>query len=277
MFENIVGHENQKQKLCNMIKNGTVSHAYLFCGDSGIGKSTIACEFAKEILGVENLEKSTDYVYISKKEDKKDIVIEQIRKEIIDTVYELPMSSNKKVYLIDGAEHLNMSAQNALLKTLEEPPKYIVLILIASNRGAFLPTLLSRVNEISFSALSEEKLKSYIYDKYNIKLQDDMLRYLNGSIGKANEIIQKGYIEKFLNIDKIYSYLIKKDLLNIYNYISNVDFNDIYMIDYLEFKLYTNGSFNCIKFIERAKTRLKNNGNYDIVVDSMILKIIDCI
>ena len=87
MFENIVGHQKQKEILSRSLDSGNISHAYLFFGDSGIGKYKIACEFAKQILKTESLDNYPDFKVISKKADKKDILVEQIRKELIDEVY----------------------------------------------------------------------------------------------------------------------------------------------------------------------------------------------
>ena len=174
MFENILGHEAQKKILMESLNKGNISHSYLFFGPKGIGKSTIAKEFAKKILGVDILESSPDYKYISKREDKKDIIIEQIRKELIDDVYEAPISCDKKVYIIDDAELLNISAQNAILKTLEEPPRYVVIILISHNLSSFLPTIISRVNKISFSKLDNQLLKMYIKNNYNIEFKNEI-------------------------------------------------------------------------------------------------------
>ena len=83
MFENIIGQETNKKFLHESVINDKISHAYLFVGQKGIGKYQIAKEFAKDILKTDNLDTCPDYKYISKKEDKKDIIIEQIRKELI--------------------------------------------------------------------------------------------------------------------------------------------------------------------------------------------------
>ena len=143
MFENIVGHQKQKEILSKSLENGNISHAYLFFGNSGIGKFKLACEFAKKILNTENLNNHPDFKVISKMSDKKDILVEQIRKELIDDVYIVPATGERKVYIINDAESLNIASQNTLLKTLEEPPKYITIILVSSNISAFLTTILS--------------------------------------------------------------------------------------------------------------------------------------
>lgn len=275
MFDSIIGHSRQKNIINNILKTDSISHAYLFFGKKGVGKALMAFEFARALLGVENLESSPDYVYVSKKEDKKDIIVEQIRDEIIDTIYEAPIAGKRKVYIIDDAQLLNIAAQNALLKTLEEPPRYVVIIIIANNKSAFLPTILSRVNEINFTGIGVNEMLEYISRKYAIKLSPDIVEYIGGSIGEANIVIENNYLDKFTNMDELLKCLKKKDLLGVYNLANNIDFSDIYIIDYFVFKLYKENMYSMLKFVERAKIRLKNNGNYDIVVDNMILSIMD--
>lgn len=275
MFENILGHEAQKKILMESLNKGNISHSYLFFGPKGIGKSAIAKEFAKKILGVDILESSPDYKYISKREDKKDIIIEQIRKELIDDVYEAPISCDRKVYIIDDAELLNISSQNALLKTLEEPPRYVVIILISHNLSSFLPTIISRVNKISFSKLDNQLLKMYIKNNYNIEFKNEILRYIDGSIGLAVDIIDSNKLDILKKIDELFLYLKSKNFIKVTLSYKEIDFSIDGVLDYLEFLLFDNSLFSCTKFVEKAKIRLKNNGNYDIVIDNMILKILD--
>ena len=232
MFENIVGHEKQKEILSKIITSNNISHAYLFFGDEGIGKFKIACEFAKEILNTDNLTTHPDFKIISKNENKKDILVEQIRKKLIDDIYVIPAVGERKVYIINDAHDLNIASQNTLLKTLEEPPRYITIILVASNISSFLTTILSRVNQIPFTGITNEQLKNYMKDKYSIK---------------------------------------------VLKFSSDIEFESDNLLDYLEFILYKNNEYNCIKIIENAKNRLKMNGNYDIIIDSMLLRLIDSI
>ncbi len=274
MFEKIISHDDNKKLFEKSIHGGNVSHAYLFFGKRGVGKCTFAKEFAKVMLNVPNLESSPDYKYISKLPEKKDIIIEQIRKELIDDIYEKPISGKYKIYIIDGAENLNISAQNALLKTLEEPPSYVIIILVSSNMATFLPTIISRVNIINFSGIDKELVSKYIEENYNVKLVDNILDFVDGSIGQAINIVQEKRIEKYELVDNLYKFIIKKDLVNIFK--TKDDLNiDMDLLDYLEYILYKNLKYSCCKFVERAKIRLKNNGNYDIVIDSMLLKIVD--
>lgn len=275
MLVKVIGHEKEKTYFENVIKNNELSHSYLFYGKEGIGKLFFAKELAKSILNTDNLDTCLDYKYICKNEDKKDIVIEQIRKDIIDDIYTAPISSKYKVYIIDGAQALNASAQNALLKTLEEPPRYVVIILIASSIANILPTIISRVNKISFDKLESKDIENYIKNKYNKSLNENMLRYIDGSIGLATKIVEEELESKFNEIDKLYDILVKKDTVESIMLAQKIDFSNKNMLEYLEYLLYKNGKYETIKYIDRAMYRLKFNGNYEIVIDNMILKVID--
>lgn len=277
MFENIVGHKKQKEILSKSIISGNIYHAYLFFGNSGIGKFEFACEFAKQILKTDNLENHPDFKVISKMSDKKDILVEQIRKELIDNVYIVPAAGDRKVYIINDAESLNIASQNTLLKTLEEPPKYITIILVSSNISAFLTTILSRVTQIPFEGISSNELKQYIYEKYNLTFNDNILEYINGSIGKAEDIIKNNLLDKFNAVDELYSYLNALNTIKVIRYSSNINFALDDLLDYLEYILYKNNKYECVKIVENAKNRLKFNGNYDIIIDSMLLRLIDSI
>lgn len=275
MFENIIGHDDNKKLLENNLMQDSISHAYLFSGKKGVGKCTLAKEFARNILKVEKLESSPDFKYISKKDDKKDIIIEQIRKELIDDVYQAPASGDKKVYIIDDAECLNIASQNALLKTLEEPPKYVVVILISSNVSAFLTTIISRVNLLSFNGVDDNLLKIYLQNNFNISLPDNVIKYVDGSIGQAISIANSGTLDKLKSVDLLFNHIKSKDVINAMLASFNIKLNEDMLLDYLEYLLYENLYYSSTKFVEKAKTRLKYNGNYDIVIDNMILNIID--
>ena len=274
MFEGIFGHDLQKRLLEKSICEKNISHAYLFYGKKGIGKATIAKEYAIKILETDTLDNNPDFKYIVKRDDKKDIIVEQIREELIDDVYLVPVASKYKVYIIDDAEYLNTASQNALLKILEEPPKYVVIILISSNVSAFLPTIISRLNKVSFSKLEDDIIIKYINDKFSIKLDNDILKFLDGSLGEAIEFVEKDLVSKFNDVSTLYSKIKNNDIIDALIFSNSIDFNITYLLDYFEFLLYNDSYHNSIKFVEKAKQRLNNNGNYDIVVDNMILKVI---
>lgn len=275
MFDNIIGHKKQISKLEEMIKNNNLLNSYLFVGNEGIGKKLVAINFSKAILNVQTLNSSMDYKYIERQQDKKDIAVEQVRKTIVDDVYIKPSVGNKKVYIINDAQYLNEEAQNTLLKTLEEPPYYVVLILIAPSIKSFLPTVLSRLYIINFMPLSKIEMQDYAKQKYNQEIDDDILEFVDGSIGKLEQIYNDNDQNTFKNIINAYDLLNAKDTINVLLNISNIDFKQNINLDYLEYLLYKNKKYSCVDIVENAKKRLKSNGNYDIVINTMILKIID--
>ena len=274
MFENVYGHAFQKETLISAIEKDRISHAYLFSGKSGIGKKMIALEFARNILNTEDLKTCVDFKYVEKLEDKKEILVEQIRENISDDVIERPITGTKKVYVIDDANLLNISAQNALLKTIEEPPEYVVIILIASNTSTLLPTILSRVLRVDFNPLDYESVESYI-EKNGIKIDKNIIGFASGSIGVINEIISNNLVDKLKKVDEILEYMEKKDISSSLLKVQEVDFNESFMLSYLQYLLFERKYFEASLEPERAINRLKMNGNYDIVIDNMIIRCIE--
>ncbi len=186
MFENIIGNDNVKKSLIQTIENNKISHSYLFVGPSGIGKKLIAIEFAKSITKIEH--ENPDFSII--KPDGNSIKIEQIR-ELQKKIQEKPIISNKKVYIIDDADLMTIEAQNCLLKTLEEPPEFVSIILIGSNENSFLITIKSRCMIIHFNKIEDEIIKKYIEEKYHINVSQNMIDMFQGSIRKSNRIKRK--------------------------------------------------------------------------------------
>ena len=275
MFENIIGHKKEKEIITDLLKSNTFSHAYLFVGDKGIGKCLFAKELAKELLNTGNLETCIDYKYVSKDKDKKDLAVEKIRKEVLDNIYIAPAMSDRKVYVIDDGETLNAASQNALLKTLEEPPKDVHIIIISNTLNTFLPTILSRINVINFYGIESEQLKEYINKKFSVKLSDNIIKFIDGSIGMATNIVENNLLDKFNNVEKLYNLILKKDLVNSLILAGEGVLDDEETLKYLEFLFNKNKLFYVVKFVEKSGQRLKNNGNYDIVIDNMIINIID--
>lgn len=275
MFDNIIGHDDKKAYFENIITKHNISHSYIFYGEDGVGKLTFAKELSKKILNTDNLEACQDFKIINKLEDKKDIIVEQVRKEILDDIYIAPISGNHKIYIINDSELLNVSAQNALLKTLEEPPKYIVIFLICSNINKILTTILSRANKINFTGVKSNQINEYLNKKLNTTLSETVLNYVNGSLGKAINVVNNDLTDKFNIVEQLVKNIENKDVIAAFDIIKNLDFQNGDIIQYFEYMLYEKKLYFGIKYIEKAITRLKNNGNYDIVIDNMILKIID--
>ena len=156
MFENIIGNESIKNTLEKSIKTNQITHSYLMIGIPGIGKKLLAKEYAKIILSSNDIINNPDFLCIEP--DGNSIKIDQIR-NLQKEIQEKPIISNKKVYIIDDADLMTKEAQNCLLKTLEEPPKFAVIILIGSNENAFLPTIKSRCMILHFNRLSDSEIK----------------------------------------------------------------------------------------------------------------------
>lgn len=165
MFETITGHERQKNLLEKQIASRETSHAYLFSGSEGIGKKKLAESFIAELMKTrsENPERTARRVLEHEHPDyriipgeDKSIKIAQIR-EILSAVQVKPLEAGYQCVLIDHAEKMTAEAQNALLKTLEEPPEDVVFVLITAYPDQILPTVLSRCEKLAFSDLSEEE------------------------------------------------------------------------------------------------------------------------
>ena len=276
MFENIIGNESIKNTLEKSIKANQITHSYLMIGIPGIGKKLFAKEYAKNILGSNDIINNPDFLCIEP--DGNSIKIEQIR-NLQKEIQEKPIISNKKVYIIDDADLMTKEAQNCLLKTLEEPPKFAVIILIGSNENAFLPTIKSRCMILHFNRLSDSEIETYLKEQYHkLNVSQSMLDIAGGSIGRAINLKDKQ--EQYSKVEEIINNLDKKDLIDIVQtseilYKSKDDINDI--LDYINIILLKKAKdnylyTNCIKIVENTKKRLAQNANYDMSIDDMLFK-----
>lgn len=287
MFGNILGNNSIKNMLSNSIKTDKVSHSYMFVGITGIGKKMIAKDFAKGILCLNeerycnncksciefDSNNNPDLIYIEP--DGNNIKIEQIR-ELQKRIPEKPIISNKKVCIINDADTMTKEAQNCLLKTLEEPPEFVTIILIGSNENAFLTTIKSRCMIIHFEKIADEEISSFLRQNYGVEPTSNMLDLFQGSIGKAIELKDKQ--EQYENIRNIVTKLNSNDLIDTIKTAENLYKNkeEIYeILEYINITLlkmaktdyrYT----NCIQIVENTKQRLKQNANYDMCIDNML-------
>lgn len=290
MFENIIGNEKIRKELKKTIENNKILHSYMFIGNEGIGKKLIAKEFAKNILcqeknGCNKCKSCIEFInnnnpdfYILESEER-NMKIEQIR-YIQKKVQEKPIISNKKIYIIDNADTMTKEAQNCLLKTLEEPPEFVIIILIGKNEDAFLSTIKSRCMIMHFNEIEDEKISQYLKERFGMNnINSTMLRTFEGSIGKAIKLKDK--IETYNQIDNIIYSLENKDIIDIIN-LSNIIYKskeEIYdILEYINVILielakksykYT----ECIKTVEDTVKKLKQNSNYDMCIDNMLFNI----
>ncbi len=196
-FEELIGNENVKEVLQDLISSENYLHSYLFCGEDGVGKKLFAKEFSKYILcgGRKTGENSHEQIENGNHPDFQIVIpdgnsikIEQIR-NMQESIYNKPILSNRKVYIIDDSQKMTKDAQNALLKTLEEPPEYVTIILICSNENLLLNTIISRLIKIPFKPIRLEELKKYNEKVHVIASSSEiLLKMINGSIGRMYSI-----------------------------------------------------------------------------------------
>ena len=289
-FKDIIGNTDVKNYLIKSVNNKNVLHIYLFLGTEGIGKLLVAKEFAKKILCLNNTEDETctcksctcfngknhpDYYIIN--EEGESIKIDTIR-NITEKAFEKPILSDKKVYIINDFEKMTKEAQNCLLKTLEEPPEFVVIILISSNENIILNTIKSRCMTIKFHNIDDKELLEYAQNvlKYE-HISENLLKSFDGSIGKAIKL--KDNKDNYDKIENLISNLTKKDLVDVM-----LDGRILYdkeniqdILDYIIVCLYSkknenNSYINCIKFVNECSSRLKSNSNFDMSIDNLLFK-----
>lgn len=222
-FANIIGHEFQKEALLRASREGRVSHAYLFFGPDGIGKKLMAIEFGKvlnclrensngghcDCNSCKKIEKGIHPdVFLVEQKGVKDIKVDQIREEVEERLFFKPFEGRYKLAIVDNAHRMNPSAQNAFLKTLEEPPPDSVIVLISSQPQALLPTIHSRCQSVEFKPLPQEVILDEIKRRTDLSPDEYIIasRLSGGSLGRAlnldkNLLSQrKGIITKLSNI-----------------------------------------------------------------------------
>lgn len=293
MFETIIGNRKIKEDLKTVLQNNKVSHSYLFIGNKGIGKSMFAKEFAKAILCDNqdetepcltcksclefNNDNHPDFYYIGLEENS--IKIEEIRK-MQSKVQELPIVSKKKVYIIDDSEYMTKEAQNCLLKTIEEPPEFVTVIMITSNENKILNTIQSRCIKLYFQNIEDLQLKQYLEEQYGIKdISKNTLKAFNGSIGKAIQI--QGKKENYDVLDKVFSNIEQytlpeaiKVLEVLYKEKDSIqDMLDYINVIFLEKAKQNNRYLKLIEQVEHAKKKVNTNCNYDMSIDSLLFSI----
>ena len=308
-FNNIIGQDFAKKYLTNSIKKNKINHAYMFEGIDGIGKKKLSQELAKILLDTENVESTPDYINIHP--DGNSIKISQIRKLQTDII--VKPHKQYKIYIINQAESMTIEAQNALLKTLEEPPEYAIIILITSNKESLLDTIKSRCEIIKFLPISIVDLNNYLITKGIDKNRAQLLStFARGSIEKAIELSESAdfaimrdeiqtYIEIMIDKDMIDILEIsasmekyKNDSIKVLDMLINyfrdimllkekVDKSMIINIDKITFiqnmskKITYSQVSKIIDIIEDTKKKIRSNCNFNISIQVMALNIYEVI
>lgn len=199
-FHDILGHEAVKQHFQKAIEAHKISHAYILAGEAGMGRKSLANAFAMTLLCEKGKSEPCmechacrqvlsgnhpDLIHVT--HEKSAIGVDDIREQINDTIMIRPYSSYYKIYIVDEAEKMTVQAQNALLKTIEEPPGYAVIILLTTNPEAFLPTILSRCIQLKLRPLRDSVVQEYLAGSLQVPEKEARLyaAFARGNLGKA--------------------------------------------------------------------------------------------
>ena len=231
-FQNIIGQEQIKEHLQNALQMQKVSHAYIINGEKSTGKEFIARVFAMALQcekgGVEPCNEchsckqalsknQPDIIYVTH-EKPGTISVEDIRSQVNNDVAIKPYSSKHKVYIINEAEKMTVQAQNAILKTLEEPPAYVVILLLVSNLQTLLPTILSRCVTLNMKPVSDALVRKYLMEELKVPdyRADVCVAFARGNIGKAKALASS---EEFDNV--------KNEALALLKYVHDMELQEI--------------------------------------------------
>ena len=323
-FGDIIGHEQIIEHFKSALKNHQVSHAYILNGENGSGKSMLAKAFAKALVCEAGYGDSCnmcrachqfdsgnhpDVKWVTH-EKANSIGVDDVREQINNDIVIKPYSSKYKVYIIDEAEKMTVQAQNALLKTIEEPPEYAVILLLTSNIDSLLPTIRSRCVRLDLKVVDDGLVKKYLMEHLQVPDYQAEIdaSYAQGSIGKAKEAAtSQEFADMTANALKILKYAnsmevyelteaiktLTADKNNINDYLDIFQFwfRDVLMfkatreIDNLVFKQEINfireqaseRSYENIEKIlealEKTKVRLRANVNLELALELLFLTI----
>ncbi|MDO4268252.1 MAG: DNA polymerase III subunit delta' [Eubacteriales bacterium] len=321
-FHDIIGHDQIKEHFQRAIENNKISHAYILTGEAGMGRKSLANAFALTLLcekgkGEPCMEchacrqvlsgNHPDLIYVTH-EKPAAIGVDDIREQINDTIMVRPYSSYYKIYIVDEAEKMTPQAQNALLKTIEEPPSYAIIILLTTNQEAFLPTILSRCVQLKLKPLKDFVVKSYLTENMHVPETDAEVyaAFARGNLGRAislassedfrllrQEVLHLLKHIKDTDISELLDYVrkLKEENLDIYECL---DFMQLWYRDVLLYKVTRDvnllvfkdeyrsvneisknsgydGLERILDAIDKAKTRLEANVNTELAMELMLL------
>ena len=323
-FKDVVGHKDILKYISSAVENNRVSHAYILNGERGSGKKMLANLFAMTLLcetgdnepcgkchSCKQAESGNhpDIIRVTH-EKPNSISVDDIRTQVNNTVDIKPYQGPYKVYIIPQADMMTPQAQNAILKTIEEPPSYAVFLLLTENAETLLPTINSRCVMLKLRNIKDTLIKKYLME--NLEIPDykaDMCTaFAQGNMGRAimlansdhfNEIREEA-IQLLKHISEMELNEIVAAVKNISVYkLEITDYLDIIMIWYRDVLLYKatkeidkvvfkdqlqsikeqarKSSYEGIELIleslEKAKARLKANVNFDLVMELLFLTI----
>lgn len=324
-FKDIVGQEQLREHLENAIRTNKVSHAYIINGERNAGKEFIAKTFAMALQcenrqDVEPCEEChscrqalsgnhPDIIFITH-EKPGTIGVDDIRKQVNGDVAIKPYSGPKKIYVINGGEKMTVQAQNALLKTLEEPPEYVVILILTDNVSTLLPTILSRCVVLNMKPVKDAQIKNYLMENMEIPdyKADICVAFARGNVGKARLLANSEEFDKvkeeavtllkYINEMELQEIVTAVKKINEYKLDVN-DYMDILSIWYRDVLLFKathdanhlifkeeiqyirrvadkstyEGIEKIIDALEKSKQRLSANVNFDLTMELLLLTI----
>lgn len=231
-FSDIVGQEMIKEHMHGALLTGKISHAYIICGEKNSGKEFIAnlfamtmqcekggtepcneCHSCKQALGKNH----PDIIRVTH-EKPNTISVDDIRTQVNSDIMIKPYQGPKKIYIVNEAEKMNAEAQNALLKTLEEPPEYGVIILLTTNLEAMLDTIVSRCIVLKMKPVPDGEIQQYLMKEFHIPdyKASACAAFARGNIGKARILATSEDFD-----------MIKQDAVSLLKYIHDMEINEI--------------------------------------------------
>ncbi len=211
-FSKVIGQGSVKDHIRKSLETHKISHAYIFYGEKGSGKKTLANLFARalqcEAGGSEPCNQCTsckqalnhnqpDIVHVQ--HEKPGVIsVDEVRRQVNNDVGIKPYSSERKIYIIDEAEKMNIQAQNALLKTLEEPPAYAVIMLLTTNLEALLQTIRSRCVTLTMKPVLDSELQKYLMREAQVPDYKASVcaAFARGNVGRALELVSSAEFEE---------------------------------------------------------------------------------
>ena len=320
-FRDLVGHEDIIKHFKSSIEMDKVSHAYVISGEVGSGKKALAKAFSKTLQceegKVDPCEKCQsckqaesgnhpDIIFVT--HEKSVISVNDIRQQVINTIDIKPYKSRYKIYIIEESELMTVEAQNALLKTIEEPPEYGVLILLTSNIEKLLPTVISRSIVLNIKPVRERDILDYLTKEMGLTLDKAYfcLDFAQGNLGKAIKLAGNDeYVHIVESVVNVLTHIPDMDVEDLAKSVSDIERFKLSMDDYMDLmmmwyrdvlmlkvtgnidKLLFKDQYSTLKkqagvlsysaiddkinAIETAKTRIDVNANFDVTMELLLL------
>lgn len=323
-FKDVVGHKDIINYIRNAVREDKVSHAYILNGERGAGKKMLANLFAATFLcekggpdpcnechSCRQAESGNHPDIIKVTHEKPNsISVDDIREQVNNTIMIKPYQGPYKVYIIPQADMMTPQAQNALLKTIEEPPEYAVIMLLTENADTLLPTINSRCVMLKLRNIKDTLIKKYLMETMQVPdyKADMCTAFAQGNMGRAIMLANSEHFNEIRDeAVQLLKYINEMELSEIVQAVSRItaykleinDYLDIIMIWYRDVLLYKatkdmdkvvfkdqikyikerakRSSYEGIELIieslEKAKARLKANVNFDLVMELLFLTI----